>query len=155
TLFRSINRPDITADLADVVQERSRYAVATTPVLGTRATASYKGTTLAGVLVEGSRPSFERVHAVDLAEGRFFNDLEDRAARNVVVLGSTLADNLFPNEHAIGKSIRIRGSRYEVIGVLARKGSSSEGGGTFDNQVKIPFNTFKKQFGTLHRSVSV
>ena len=147
--------PSRPADLADVIRDRSRYAVAVTPVLSTRSTANYKQRTATNVMVEGSRPSFERVHAVDLSDGRFYTELDDRSARNVAVLGWVLAESLFPTENPVGKEIRLGGSRYEVIGVLAKKGSASEGGGTFDNQVKIPFNTYKKHFGVYRRSVSL
>lgn len=150
-----INRPDITADLAGVIQERSRYAVAATPVLNTRQSVRSGGTTLSGVQVEAATPSYTRVHAVDLGEGRFYNELDDRAARNVAVIGASVAESLFPRQGALGKDIRIGPDRFEVIGVLQQKGSGSEGGGSVDNQVKIPFNTYKKLYGVYRRSVSV
>lgn len=149
------NRPDITDDLAEVVQDRSRYAVAATPVISTRGTVGFKSVDLSEVQVEGSRPSFPRVHAVDLAEGRFYNEMDDRSARNVAVIGAGVAESLFPLEQPLGKDIRIDGHRFEVIGVMAKKGSGAEGSGSFDSQIKIPFNTYKKLFGVYRRSVSV
>lgn len=150
-----INRPDITADLADVIEDRSRYAVAATPVIQERTSVAYGGTTLTNVRVAGANASYERVHTVDLADGRFFTELDDRAARNVVVIGAGVAERLFPNEQPLGKDVRVRGNRFEVVGVLTKEGSGTEGGESSDNAVMIPFGTYKKIFGLWRRSVSV
>ncbi len=150
-----INRPDITADLADVIEDRSRYAVAATPVIQERTSVAYGGTTLTNVRVAGANASYERVHTVALADGRVFTELDDRAARNVVVIGAGVAERLFPNEQPLGKDVRVRGNRFEVVGVLTKEGSGTEGGESSDNAVMIPFGTYKKIFGLWRRSVSV
>ncbi len=150
-----INRPYITADLADAIERRSRYAVAAVPVASTRRAISHANRSVSGVQVLGTRAEYPRVHTVDLASGYFFNEFDDRSARTVCVIGAEVADRLFPVAEPLGKTVRIDGHRYQVIGVLARKGSGAEGSNSVDRQVIIPFNAFKNQFGVSRRDVSV
>ena len=150
-----INRPNITADLARAVERRSKLAVAAAPVVRTSRTVRFGSRILNSVTIQGSTVAYPLVHTVDLASGFFYTAFDDRSARNVCVIGAGIADRLFPVEEPLGKVISISGSRYQVIGVMVRKGSGAEGPSGVDLEVKIPFNTFKKQFGTSRRDVSV
>ncbi len=150
-----INRPDITAELAEVIEERSRYTVAATPVTSTRRAVSYEGQTVTGATVEGSGADYVRVRAVDLERGRFFSNLEERSAERVAVIGAEVAERLFPAVEPLGKDVRLGQHQFRVIGVLQRQGTGSEGGSSADTQVKIPFSAFSAAFGTQYRSIDV
>lgn len=150
-----INRPNIRPELADVIERRARYAAAAAPVVETRRSVSSSSNTLGAVHIHASTPRFEFIHAVDLAEGRFYGDMDDRAARDVAVIGARVAEELFPQGNPIGKHIRVHGHRMEVIGVMARKGAGAEGGDSSDNQVRMPISTFRKAFGLERRSVVI
>lgn len=152
--WKYINRPDIRAELAEVIETQSRYAVAAVPVVNTSRAVRYGSKTLSGVSIEGAGPQYPEVFVVDLEAGRFYSDIEARAGRNVCVIGAQIASELFPVEEPIGKFVRISGIRFQVIGVLERKGSDAEGQGS-DMVVKIPISTFKNHFGLSERSVSV
>ncbi len=150
-----INRPRIEADLAEVIDQRSTYATAAMPTTRTSRTVSYRSTTLTGVIVNGVGGNYPRIRDPDLAQGRFFSAVEARSADNVVVIGATVASELFPVEQALGKTIKVGGRRFRVIGVQAKQGSGAEGGSSADNQVKIPFETFTKLFGSQRRSIDI
>ncbi|GIV59971.1 MAG: ABC transporter ATP-binding protein [Rhodothermaceae bacterium] len=150
-----INRPYITADLADAIAAHSRHAVAVVPVADTRRTVAYEGRTLHDVTVLGVRASYPLVHPVDLAAGYFFSDFDERSARPVCIIGAEVADRLFPLVDPLGKTLRLDGHKYLVIGVMVRRGSGAEGPGSVDTQVIIPFNAFKHHFGVSRRDVSV
>ncbi len=150
-----INRPDITADLARVIEEKSRYAVAAAPVVDTRRALTYRGQTITGVTVEGSGADYPRVRGLDLARGRFFTGFEARSAENVGVIGAEVAEKLFPAEVPLGKSIRVGVNEFRIIGVLERQGTGSEGGSSADTQIKIPFSTFERFFGARRRNIEV
>ena len=105
--------------------------------------------------IQGSSSDYPNVFSVDLASGRFYTDLEVRNGRNVGVIGAGIAEELFPVEEPIGKLVRIAGVRFQVIGVLARKGSNAEGQGQSDMLIQIPFTAFKNNFGMSKRSASV
>ena len=150
-----INRPRVKPELADEIMQRSRYAVAAIPSTTTNRTVSYRSTTLTGVTINGVGADYPRIHNPELATGRFFSTLEARSADNVVVIGATVADELFPVEQPLGKMIGIAGRRFRVIGTQVQQGSGAEGGSSAHNQVKIPFETFNKLFGTRQRSIDI
>ncbi|MFA7620959.1 MAG: ABC transporter permease, partial [Aminobacteriaceae bacterium] len=68
-------------------------------------------------LVTGSTEDLFYIREWKIEDGRFFFDEEARAGTKIVVLGATVAKNLFGEEGAIGKIIRIRNTPMEVVGV--------------------------------------
>lgn len=124
----------------------SSSAVAVAPVSFSFDEVRYRDRQLMNVFIRASTPSLAEVNNLDLADGRFFGDTDQRAARYVAVIGQEVAENLFPGETAVGKSIRIGGARFEVIGVLAFQGKLL-GLVSFDNQVVVPLESFKRAFG--------
>ena len=147
------NRPDIKEDLIEVIQKQSRYIEAVAPSVFTGRPIRYRDRALYGVFIQGSTPAQTSISDIDLTEGRWYNDFENRTARNVCIVGSEVAENLFPSEVPIGKQIRVGGHRFEVIGVLAAQGKFL-GLFSFDEQLQLPYNTFKKLFGS-RRSIRI
>ena len=93
------------------------------------------------------------IHALayeSIAQGRMFDDTEERQARRVVVLGATVARELFPNIDPIGETVRMNGGAYEVIGVLASKGQSGFGMDQ-DDIVLAPLTTVKRRVSGRQR----
>lgn len=78
-----------------------------------------------------------------LTQGRFFTSEEMDNASPVAILGSTVQDELFENNNAIGQKIRIQGNGYEIIGVFEPKGS--EGSIDRDDQVFVPLTNMSTQ----------
>lgn len=77
--------------------------------------------------------------------GRFFNEAEENAGKRVTIIGSSVKDALFGGDSALGKSIEISGLKYQIVGVLAKKGAVF--GQDQDNTAIIPLVTAQKQFG--------
>jgi len=71
--------------------------------------------------------------------GPFVPDEERRAAK-VVVLGKTVAENLFGNADPLGRRVRIRNVPFVVVGLLDGKGNSL-GGEDMDDNVYLPLST--------------
>jgi len=71
-------------------------------------------------------------------EGRFFSETESKGGRFVVVLGYELAKNLFPTGSAIGKTVKIKGIEFRVVGVLSEQGSFVLGPFNPDKRAYIP-----------------
>ncbi|WP_395645893.1 ABC transporter permease [Terricaulis sp.] len=99
--------------------------------------------------IEGVTPEYLTARDWEVASGRFFDDTEERQARKLVVLGKTVADNLFPNIDPVGETIRINGGSYEVIGVLASKGQS--GFQDQDDIILAPLTTVKRRISGRNR----
>ena len=99
--------------------------------------------------VIGTTPNYLQVRKYQIAEGKMFTEGDDRASRRVAVLGASVPDNLgVPAASLVGQNVRIGGFLFEVIGVLATKGSGG-GFGDPDDQVLIPLTTAQfRVFGT-------
>jgi putative ABC transport system permease protein len=101
------------------------------------------------VILQGNPPGIDRVFAIDLAGGRWFNesDLEHRA--NVVVLGFDTAKTLFPESGAdpVGKEVLVEGQVFTVIGVADRQRQAlGSGANPEDNIAILPLSTLRKMF---------
>jgi putative ABC transport system permease protein len=105
--------------------------------------------------IEGVTPAYLDARDWNVDRGRFFEDREDRQARRVVVLGATVARELFPNSDPIGETVRINGGSFEVIGVLSSKGQTGMGQDQ-DDIVLAPLTTVKRRIsGRQRRADSV
>lgn len=100
--------------------------------------------------IEGVTPSYLLARDWEVAQGRFFDDSEERQARRVVVLGATVARELFANVDPVGQTMRINGGSYEVIGVLTSKGQSGFGMDQ-DDIVLAPLTTVKRRISGRQR----
>src|SRR5438445_8609958 len=71
------------------------------------------------VIVRGAEPQYtEAIPLFAVERGRFISAFDQEHARPVAVLGAAISDSLFPYTHAVGKTVRINGGLYEVIGVF-------------------------------------
>src|SRR5213079_2562340 len=76
---------------------------------------------------------------------RFVSAFDQEHARPVVVLGAAISESLFPNTDALGKTVRINGSVYEVVGVFEHDQGLFVGPGV-DIFAVIPLSCFKKEY---------
>ena len=93
----------------------------------------------------GTSADYPVVRNWDVSSGAFFTEEDNRAKRNVVVLGQDVVTNLFADEDPVGRVVKISGASFRVIGVLTKKGA---GGGYFsqDDTALIPINTMYARF---------
>ena len=94
--------------------------------------------------VEGSNEHYLEIRGLKIDQGDFFTALDVQSARRVVVLGKTIADNLFQGSEAVGQTIRIRNLPYQVIGVLTPKGQSANGQDQDDIAI-MPYTTVQNK----------
>ena len=88
----------------------------------------------------GVTPGYETVSSLALEDGIFISESDQNARSLVVVLGSSVAENLFGSTAGVvGQKVRLNGQPYKVIGVLASKGGT--GFMNQDDQVYIPLST--------------
>ena len=88
--------------------------------------------------VVGCYPSMQPLWDLRIDQGRFFNEGDRISRRRVVVISSDTKTKFFGNEDAIGKSLRIDGRSFTVIGYLQAK--MQEGNDDINMQVYVPFN---------------
>ncbi|MXW73147.1 MAG: FtsX-like permease family protein [Gammaproteobacteria bacterium] len=82
-----------------------------------------QGSVKRNVMMLGSGPELPEIFSFEVASGRFLPDEEMLSARPLAVLGSTLKNELFGADNALGAHIRVSGQRFTVIGVLADAGT--------------------------------
>ncbi len=102
--------------------------------------------------VVATLPEYQEVNQLSLASGRFLTDDDDHYMENRCVLGSHIADKLFPFSDPLGQSVRIEHYFYRVVGVLRDRMPTAGSGGSqaaedFNDDVYIPLNTCKARFG--------
>ena len=98
-----------------------------------------------GAMVFGSTANMVEIEDKTIETGRFISaDEVDRSAL-VVVLGGDIKDKFFPNQDAIGKTLKVRGLPMRVVGVEEKRGSFF--GDSFDRHIYIPITTHLQIFG--------
>jgi putative ABC transport system permease protein len=116
--------------------------------------AVYKGVkTTPSLLIVGANRSFLTANAYTLGYGRNLNDEDVDLARNVIVIGKMIEKRLFPHETPIGKTIRVTGHTFTIIGVLAEKGTAF--GQSQDDLCVMPITRFFEDFGEAKRTVNI
>jgi putative ABC transport system permease protein len=121
------------------------------PVSGRGASVKAGDNRVDGIYVFGTTADYARISNVDFSEGRLFNELESEAGRSVCVLGFDVADALFPGRSALGGTVTVGGHPLTVIGVFAKQGEFL-GLFSFDNQLVMPLNAFRKMYSTRGRT---
>lgn len=97
---------------------------------------------------------FVDIQRMEFSQGRFFNEAESNSGKPVIVLGFEVAKSLFDQSDPIGKTVRIYGQRFTVIGVTKKKGDSSiEIGGGDDTSAFLPSNFVRRLYGEKNDSM--
>ncbi len=138
--WKYMNRPvpEIT-ELAEV-ERKAKSIEAIGFRIGARKVLKRNNNTIENGLVSGWSYGFGQVKSFEIIEGRYFREDETEGGYNVVILGHTIADGLFPNnENPIGKTIKVAGRNCKVIGLFKKEGESMLGN-TMDNQAVVPYN---------------
>jgi putative ABC transport system permease protein len=141
-------------DYGERLREAAPHALEAVTIFGTRA-AFFNGASVQlrygnqlvdKVILRGAEPDYAlAVPMFTVERGQFITRYDEEHARQVVVIGSSIADSLFPNVDPLGKVLRINGKSYEVIGVFARDPGLFGGMGV-DQFAIIPFSEFHKSF---------
>jgi putative ABC transport system permease protein len=94
------------------------------PVVTASSTALVAGSVSYTSSVTGTVPSYGQARNYDIADGDMFTTTDVKKHARVVVLGPTVAQNLFSGADPVGQSIKMGGSSFTVIGVTKAKGSN-------------------------------
>jgi len=99
----------------------------------------YGGTSFEPSSFVGTTPSYLTAHTYKLAEGASFTAEDVSKHRRVAVIGQEVVQELFAGVSAVGQNMKVNGSNYEVVGVLAKKGTN--GTTNEDDVVMAPITT--------------
>ena len=144
--------PEIESADAEVIQ---RYCTACEEI-GVRTRKSvrvrYGRNSVEQVQLDGMTPNIMDIEGNHVEHGRNFGEWESEHSRFVTVIGSEIAEKLFPGIDPIGKSIQIEDHWYTIVGVGEKRGTVF--GFSQDSYVNVPLSTFQKSYGT-RRTVDI
>lgn len=107
-------------------------------------------------LVQGASFDYNQISEVPLELGRYFTRQEQDVSRNVTIIGADVAENLFPGQDPVGRTLKVGGNNFVVIGVQRRKGESLiTVGGNPDTRCLITYGAFAKMFQSIKPSITV
>jgi putative ABC transport system permease protein len=94
--------------------------------------------------IQGVSEQYPEVRKWMVQTGEFFTESDVRTAGRVLVIGQTIADNLFAGGDPIGQTIRVQNLPFRVIGVMVRKGQDQQGRDQ-DDIAFSPYTTVQKK----------
>jgi putative ABC transport system permease protein len=129
----------LTTELADRLRAAEADRLQMVDLVMPEATGDYYtafGDNEFNVSTQGVTTDYLEMEGRSVDTGRFFTEDELNSSAQIAVIGTTTAQNLFAAANPIGQSIRIRNIVFQVIGVLAKSGTS-------DDLVVIPITSFR------------
>ncbi|GJQ21180.1 MAG: ABC transporter [Bacteroidia bacterium] len=148
------NRKDLLIQHAKAIEDDATTVASVSPIMGTMRNVTYGGKLVEGVVVIGTDADFITTTNANVDLGRFLTAMEANGGRPVCVLGSEVAESLFPNEFPVGKVIKVGNHPYRVVGVLEKQGSLL-GLESFDNRVYVPINRFFSEFMSRRGGIQI
>ncbi|MBN2321168.1 MAG: ABC transporter permease [Acidobacteria bacterium] len=131
----------------EIVQELCGDCEAISPSMNRNDNVKRGGLIFEQARINGINEDTLKIENIDIEEGRFISASDVSRAIPSAVIGIDIRDELFGSVDAIGKTIRIGGDKFTVVGIEAKKGSSLIGSST-DNSIYIPYTAYMKKYGT-------
>ena len=139
----SLGVPLFTTGDIDAVR-REAHDVELLSAVGSRISRAVVGPYNRSVTTSGVTPEYFEIRSWGVAEGRLLNQLDERRASTVCVIGRTVADALYPGQNAVGREMRVQQLACHVVGVLETKGVSAFGVDQ-DDGILMPYSTFSRR----------
>ncbi|SHL49321.1 ABC transporter permease [Flavobacterium saccharophilum] len=111
-----------------------------------RESLKYDSKTVADVNMVPSSYEMVDIDGLTFDRGRFYTESESNSGSPVIVLGYEIASGLFGSDDPVGKSIRLYGQRFTVIGVMTKMGAGFFGDSN-DTSVYFPANFLRRMYG--------
>jgi len=94
--------------------------------------------------IQGVSEEYPEVRKWTIQTGAFFTEADVRTAARVLVVGQTIADNLFAGTDPVGQTVRVQNLPFRVVGVMVRKGQDPQGRDQ-DDVAFTPYTTVQKK----------
>lgn len=143
--WKYFRRPNPKFQEFELIKEKAKGVdlACFTANIGSR-TAKYRSNSVSGAFVAGGTYDFAQMYNVVMEKGRYYTPSEYSQGVNKVILGYTVANELFGNLEPIGKKISINGVKLEVIGVIEKGGEDLIQVMQLDEVVLISYNLARK-----------
>ncbi len=132
-------------DMYELVASNPDYLKDVSPSVRVAGSVKIGSSALDSTTVSGVSESYANMKKFELSGGRFLQYVDILNRNNVCIVGSYIT-NMWFNNDAIGKTIRINGTTFTIVGALNEEGESEEGG--TDDAVYIPYSTAARMTST-------
>ena len=133
----------LTIEDLDAIKREVPSVSMVTPAINTRSQLIF-GSQNWNTQIQGVSEQYPDIRKWNVQDGSFFTDADVRTAARVIVVGQTIADNLFPGTSAVGQTVRVKDLPFRVVGVMARKGQDQQGRDQ-DDTAFAPYTTVQKK----------
>ena len=137
---------DLTVEDLRYLEERLTLATSLGAQGGTSAEVRAGGEKLTEISIRGNSAGMINIDTTQAEYGRYISEFDDERRRNVVLIGSEVADKLFNRRDVVGREVKIEGLPFEVIGVAKENGSAF--GQSRDSFVVIPLSVYQRMWGS-------
>lgn len=134
-----IKRPEPRVQEMEEIQKRSNLADAAGYYVGTNKNVKAESLTYENATIVAVSQDYDKVDALNIAEGRFFTAAESQGGRPVAIIGDEVATKLLPNKDVIGQQVSVFGRKVEIIGRFKRTGNNNFGR-SYDDWLLLPVN---------------
>ena len=135
--WKYINRPVPNTTELNPIKQYCKSAVASSLVIDFKKTISYNNSRIENANIMTISHEYYLVRDFKISKGRYFNENESTAGKNVAIIGAEIANTLFNNLNPLDKTIKIAGKKVRVIGVFKKEGESMIGN-SMDARIVIP-----------------
>jgi len=133
----------LTVEDLDAIKREVPSVSMVTPAINTRSQLIF-GSQNWNTQIQGVSEQYPEIRKWNVQDGSFFTDSDVRTAARVIVVGQTIADNLFPGTSAVGQTVRVKDLPFRVVGVMARKGQDQQGRDQ-DDTAFAPYTSVQKK----------
>jgi putative ABC transport system permease protein len=137
------NRNNLTVEDIEAIRREIPSVAMATPSVNARSQLIFQNQNW-NSQVTGVNEQFPQIRKWDVQTGEFFTEADVRTAARVVVIGETIAENLFPGMDPVGQTLRVRELPFRVVGVMRAKGQDP-GGRDQDDVLFAPYTTVQKK----------
>ena len=116
----------LTVEDLDSIRREVPSVALVTPSVNTRSQLVF-GNMNWNTSIQGVNQEYPSIRKWNVDSGDFFTDSDVRSAARVIVIGQTIADNLFAGMDPVGQTVRVMNLPFRVVGVMARKGQDPQG----------------------------
>ncbi|MBT8231844.1 MAG: FtsX-like permease family protein [Saprospiraceae bacterium] len=143
--WKFLKRPEPSIDDYKAIKEKSDLTDLTAFVIDADAkNITYRSSSVSGGFMFASTYEFQSIQKLDFAKGRYFSRKESESGAEKIILGHQISKELFGKQEPIGREIKMRGKKYNVIGVLKEEGESLFNPINFDEVAWIPLNCARR-----------
>jgi putative ABC transport system permease protein len=135
--WKYLNRPVPTIDESDELMRRARTVENAVYFYGFNRTVQFETSKAENTEVLATTHELIDTWNLEIEKGRYFTESESKSGANVAIIGSELATRLFDQINPVGKTIKMQGHKFLVIGVYTKQGTDMFGT-SMDKRVHIP-----------------